>query len=60
MDVAGPAAPSFEGKTVRAVIEQSMAMGVQVEVVGSGIARQQAPTPGSPLNPGEKVKVLFR
>jgi len=58
--VAGPAAPSFEGKTVRAVIEQSMAMGVQVEVVGSGIARQQAPPPGSPLNPGEKVKVLFR
>jgi cell division protein FtsI (penicillin-binding protein 3) len=58
--VAGPAAPSFEGKTVRAVIEQSLAMGVPVEVVGSGIARQQAPAPGSPLNPGEKVKVLFR
>ncbi len=58
--VAGPAAPSFEGKTVRAVIEQSMAMGVQVEVVGSGVARQQAPPPGSPLNPGEKVRVLFR
>jgi cell division protein FtsI (penicillin-binding protein 3) len=58
--VAGPAAPSFEGKTVRAVIEQSMAMGVPVEVVGSGIARQQAPPPGSPLNPGEKVRVLFR
>jgi len=58
--VAGPSAPSFEGKTVRAVIEQSMAMGVPVEVVGSGIARQQAPPPGSPLNPGEKVKVLFR
>jgi len=58
--VFGPSAPSFEGKTVRAVIEQSLAMGVPVEVVGSGIARQQAPPPGSPLNPGEKVRVLFQ
>jgi cell division protein FtsI (penicillin-binding protein 3) len=58
--VSGPAAPSFAGKTVRAVIEQAMAMGVPVEVVGSGIARQQAPPPGSPLNPGERVRVLFQ
>jgi cell division protein FtsI (penicillin-binding protein 3) len=60
MAVAGPSAPSFQGKTVRAVLEQSLAMGVPVEVVGSGIARQQAPPPGSPLNPGEKVRVLFQ
>jgi len=58
--VVGPSAPSFEGKTVRAVIEQSLVMGVPVEVVGSGIARQQAPPPGSPLNAGEKVRVLFQ
>ena len=58
--IAGPSAPSFEGKTVRAVIKQSLAMGVPVEVVGSGIARQQAPLPGSPLNAGEKVRVLFQ
>jgi hypothetical protein len=35
-------------------------MGVRVEVVGSGIARQQAPPPGSLLNPGERVRVLFQ
>jgi len=58
--VAGPAAPRFEGKTVRAVLEESLAMGVPVEVVGSGIARQQAPAPGSPLNPGERVRVMFQ
>jgi cell division protein FtsI (penicillin-binding protein 3) len=56
----GPSAPSFQGKTVRAVIEQSLAAGVPVEVVGSGIARQQVPAPGSPLNAGEKVRVLFQ
>jgi cell division protein FtsI (penicillin-binding protein 3) len=58
--VVGPVSPSFLGKTVRAVLEQSLAMGVQVEVAGSGIARQQAPAPGSPLNPGERVRVLFQ
>ena len=56
----GPSAPSFQGKTVRAVIEQSLAAGVAVEVVGSGIARQQVPAAGSPLNAGEKVRVLFQ
>jgi cell division protein FtsI (penicillin-binding protein 3) len=58
--VAGTPAPSFAGKTVRAVIEQSMAMGVPVEVLGSGVARQQVPAPGSLLGPGEKVRVLFQ
>ncbi len=58
--VAGPSAPNFLGKTVRAALEQSLDLGVPVEVVGSGVARQQAPLPGSPLNPGERVRVLFQ
>jgi cell division protein FtsI (penicillin-binding protein 3) len=57
--VAGTA-PSFEGKTLRAVLEQSLSTGIPVDVMGSGIAREQAPPPGSPLGPGEKVRVLFR
>jgi cell division protein FtsI (penicillin-binding protein 3) len=56
----GTPAPSFEGKTLRAVLEQSLAMGVPVDVVGSGVARQQIPAPGSPLSPGERVRVLFQ
>jgi cell division protein FtsI (penicillin-binding protein 3) len=57
---AGPPAPSFQGKTLRAVLEQSIAMGIPVDVIGSGIARQQAPAAGSPLGPGEKVRVQFQ
>jgi hypothetical protein len=45
---------------VRAVLEQSIAMGIPVDVIGSGIARQQAPAAGSPLSPGEKVRVQFQ
>jgi cell division protein FtsI (penicillin-binding protein 3) len=57
---AGPMAPSFQGKTVRAVLEESIAAGVPVEVIGSGVARGQAPAPGSPLGPGERVRVQFQ
>jgi cell division protein FtsI (penicillin-binding protein 3) len=56
----GPAAPNFQGKSVRAVLEQSLANGVAVDVIGSGIARQQAPAAGSILRPGERVRVLFQ
>jgi cell division protein FtsI (penicillin-binding protein 3) len=56
----GPAVPSFAGKTVRAVLEQSLSLGVPVDVIGSGIARQQAPAAGSMLSPGERVRVQFQ
>jgi cell division protein FtsI (penicillin-binding protein 3) len=58
--VAGPATPNFQGKGVRAVLEQALANGVAVDVIGSGIARQQAPAAGSVLSPGERVRVLFQ
>ncbi len=56
----GPRVPSFAGKTMRSVLEESLAAGVPVEVVGSGIARGQTPLPGAVLGPGERVKVEFR
>ncbi|HWR50411.1 MAG TPA: penicillin-binding transpeptidase domain-containing protein [Bryobacteraceae bacterium] len=56
----GPKAPLFQGKTMRAVLEESLQAGVPVEVVGSGIARAQWPVPGSMLNPGQRVRVEFR
>jgi cell division protein FtsI (penicillin-binding protein 3) len=60
MVAAGPAVPSFQGKTVRAVLEESLAAGVPVDVIGSGVARGQAPPPGSRLGPGERVRVQFQ
>jgi cell division protein FtsI (penicillin-binding protein 3) len=55
----GPRVPNFRGKTMRAVVEQASAMGLQVMLDGSGIARAQAPPPGSVLHAGERVRVQF-
>ncbi len=60
MVAAGPMVPSYQGKTVRAVLEESLAAGVPVDVIGSGVARGQAPAPGSHLGPGERVRVQFQ
>lgn len=56
----GPRAPVFTGKSLRAVLEESFARGVPVEVVGTGVARSQTPPGGSPLLPGQPVRVEFR
>jgi cell division protein FtsI (penicillin-binding protein 3) len=53
------AVPDFRGKTTRDVIQQSTAMGVPVEVFGSGMSVRQDPPPGSVLRPGVTVKVQF-
>ncbi|MEK7405033.1 MAG: penicillin-binding protein [Acidobacteriota bacterium] len=55
----GPVAPDFQGKSMRAVLRASLAMGLRVEINGSGIARGQAPAPGSPLSPGQPVRIEF-
>src|SRR5579885_3681046 len=57
--VDGPRVPDFQGKTVRDVIQTAAGAGMQVEVIGHGVARAQAPLPGAPLPPGEKVRVVF-
>jgi cell division protein FtsI (penicillin-binding protein 3) len=51
--------PDFSGKPVRAVAEQAAAMGLAVELSGSGVARQQSPPPGTPLAAGTRVTVEF-
>jgi membrane peptidoglycan carboxypeptidase len=56
---AGPKVPDFQGKTKRAVLQESLALGVRVEIAGTGIARTQDPPAGSALRPGERVKVQF-
>jgi len=51
--------PSFAGEPVRKVIEQAGGMGLSVQVLGTGIARDQAPAAGSLVPEGTSVVVRF-
>ena len=57
--VIGPRVPDWTGKSVRAVLRESMAMGVPVELVGTGLARGQSPAAGRVLAAGERIRVQF-
>lgn len=59
VQVIGPTVPDFKGKTMRAVMEESAALGLPVDVQGSGLARAQAPPAGALLAIGERVRVQF-
>jgi len=51
--------PSFVGKTFRSAIETAQDVGLQLDAVGSGLARQQSPTAGSHFPAGSRVTVQF-
>jgi cell division protein FtsI (penicillin-binding protein 3) len=55
----GIVVPSFLGKSVRAAIEMAQENGLDLDAVGSGLARQQSPPPGSYVAPGAQVRVRF-
>jgi len=55
----GMVAPSFLGKPVRSAVEAAQQSGVEINVVGSGVAREQWPAPGSRLTAGESITVRF-
>lgn len=55
----GPTVPSFIGKSLRSAIEIAQSNGIELNVVGSGTAREQSPVPGSPMPPGGRVSVRF-
>jgi hypothetical protein len=55
----GPVVPDFRGKSMRDVVEESTATGIDVMIEGSGVARAQLPLPGSPLRQGEQIRVVF-
>ncbi len=57
--VEGISAPDFLGKSQRTVAEEALAQGLDVELVGTGVARQQAPAPGARLVPGRRITVRF-
>jgi cell division protein FtsI (penicillin-binding protein 3) len=49
--------PSLVGLPVRKVIETAAAAGLDVQVVGSGLAREQAPAPGTKVPTGTRIVV---
>ena len=49
--------PSLIGLPIREIIEQAAGAGLQVEITGDGIAREQAPAPGTMVPPGTKIVV---
>jgi cell division protein FtsI (penicillin-binding protein 3) len=51
--------PSFLGKTVRAAIEAAQDAGLDLDAVGSGIAREQLPAAGAKVAAGSRVTVRF-
>jgi cell division protein FtsI (penicillin-binding protein 3) len=55
----GPTAPALIGKTVRAAIESAQDAGIEIDVVGTGVARAQAPAAGERVPPGTRVVVKF-
>ena len=53
------AVPLFEGGTLRGVVEQAGSVGLRVQPVGSGVARQQAPAAGTMVPGGTEIVVRF-
>src|SRR5215467_3606569 len=53
----GIVVPSFMGKTLRSAVEVAQQSGLEISVLGSGIARQQSPPAGSHLLTGQKVTI---
>jgi cell division protein FtsI (penicillin-binding protein 3) len=51
--------PSFIGKSVRGAIEAAQDSGLELNPVGSGIAREQSPSPGTHVTAGSRVVVKF-
>jgi cell division protein FtsI (penicillin-binding protein 3) len=49
--------PSLIGLSIREIIEQTGSAGLQVEIAGDGIAREQAPAPGTAVSRGTRIVV---
>jgi cell division protein FtsI (penicillin-binding protein 3) len=51
--------PSFLGEPLRVAVETAGTAGLALQIVGSGIAREQVPAPGSMVPPGTEIVVRF-
>jgi hypothetical protein len=55
----GIVVPSFVGKSVRAAVQVASGSGLDLDVVGSGVAREQEPVAGAHVAAGSRVIVKF-
>ena len=51
--------PSFLGKNLRVAIEAAQDVGLDLDAVGRGIAREQSPVPGAHVAAGSRITVRF-
>ena len=51
--------PAFDGAALRTVIEEAGGLGLRVQPVGSGLAREQVPAAGTMVPSGTEVVVRF-
>lgn len=55
----GIVVPSFAGKSVRTAIELAQSSGLELDVLGSGLAQNQSPAAGSHVSSGARITVKF-
>jgi len=53
------AVPEFRGSALRSVVESATDLGLRVETLGSGVARDQMPAAGTMVPPGTEIVVRF-
>ncbi len=51
--------PSFLGKNLRVAIEAAQDAGLDLDAIGSGVAREQSPSPGAHVAAGSRITVRF-
>ncbi len=51
--------PSFVGKTLRKAVEAAQDAGLELDAVGSGVAREQSPAAGTHVASGSRITVQF-
>ncbi|MGC2108736.1 MAG: penicillin-binding transpeptidase domain-containing protein [Candidatus Korobacteraceae bacterium] len=55
----GIVVPSFLGKPLRSAVEIAQQSGLEINAIGSGVAREQWPSPGAHLASGQHITVRF-
>jgi cell division protein FtsI (penicillin-binding protein 3) len=55
----GVLVPSLIGKPVRAALEIAQESGIDIDIIGSGVAREQSPPAGTRIGNGARVAVRF-
>jgi len=51
--------PSFLGKNLRVALEAAQDVGLDLDAIGSGTAREQSPLPGARVAAGSRITVRF-